>query len=626
MVITRTSLPKDDQLGALPSPPFPLATSLYTSTITIIRLNVIIVITFAIIRFLGWSEYRRAVVMREVFEVIYRFWNELGTVPDYEKEFFDCPVKSSLLVPRVFDLRQNYSHPTTCVVQKVPQIERASAGNQHKESASNAEFYEKDGQFGGLEREIGGRSEKTLASDVLNGGVASPKETIKMDVPKMSSLESDVADSFVPQEDVNNTSSMERWCFKSEEPLKPLHNSEDRTEGLDDLLITVRPRESSPDDLDFSIPESSNSSWQITEGVSDLKSDALDDKEAEVVVSEAAETETQAINGTEGDEPMNDCLESDEMSDRGKVVQAIMAQIELRKLESEKSSNRGGEFSTYLQQATKSGTISSKDQNDNSTLLKSLPDASEGVVCNSTGRKIISAKFAESIAAACGNNASWNENAGNEDRGDIFPQTVRGETIIAATTTTATNMEGVTLATTARVESELCGKSELPALSRASEIERNSNDVEIVEDNDMAMQRRRTRRRLASSTRFDLLVATDDVSLERDLRKAIKLSKLESNAKVATDNASNILKESFLTEKSNELKKSERAPLKTSLKVLRNGSDLEHQGDNSDESPIKKLNKLKRSVAFEALWTQKSVEEPIVILDEKKFSLGNYFQ
>ncbi len=59
--------------------------------------------------------------MREVFEVLYRFGRELDLVPEYRREFFDNPVKCPLLIPRVLDLRQDFSDPTTCYLQKYPQ-------------------------------------------------------------------------------------------------------------------------------------------------------------------------------------------------------------------------------------------------------------------------------------------------------------------------------------------------------------------------------------------------------------------------------------------------------------------------------------------------------------------------
>ena len=47
----------------------------------------------------GWSEYRRAVVIREVFEVLYNFSTKLSVIPEYNSKFFDTTVLDSTLYP-----------------------------------------------------------------------------------------------------------------------------------------------------------------------------------------------------------------------------------------------------------------------------------------------------------------------------------------------------------------------------------------------------------------------------------------------------------------------------------------------------------------------------------------------
>ena len=65
----------------------------------------------------GWSEYRRAVVMREVFEVLVKFGNEDGTYPEYDKKFFESKIRTASLKERTFDLRQRWDEPE-CLIKK----------------------------------------------------------------------------------------------------------------------------------------------------------------------------------------------------------------------------------------------------------------------------------------------------------------------------------------------------------------------------------------------------------------------------------------------------------------------------------------------------------------------------
>lgn len=51
--------------------------------------------------FSGWSEYRRAVVIREVFEILYYFSTLLHGLPDYRSAFFDKEFPDTTLYPMV---------------------------------------------------------------------------------------------------------------------------------------------------------------------------------------------------------------------------------------------------------------------------------------------------------------------------------------------------------------------------------------------------------------------------------------------------------------------------------------------------------------------------------------------
>ena len=58
--------------------------------------------TLSLNSFLGWSEYRRAVVIREVFEVLFQLGSsnsELSTIPEYRELFFCKPEADKALLP-----------------------------------------------------------------------------------------------------------------------------------------------------------------------------------------------------------------------------------------------------------------------------------------------------------------------------------------------------------------------------------------------------------------------------------------------------------------------------------------------------------------------------------------------
>ena len=568
--------------------------------------------------------------MREVFEVIYRFWNELGTVPDYEKRFFDSPVKSSLLVPRVLDLRQSYSDPTTCVVQKVPHGDRLGSGSNSKDPVCDTKSYIQGSKLSNKDQEpkYDRVSRNTTPTQEIDGKEdhwsERPCKVESLNKPKLHSIELDLP---VSEEDTVAAKSRENQCSKVNEPLKPCKNSTDELAVVDDLLMTVRPRIIQPEPLDFLYPNNVDVSSQANGKFSELQSDMFCGRESENLPNTTDMNDTNAVGKCVvlSDQPVEGGTLDHRSSDQNNAEPVRLEKI-IPKADSDHSSRDYDAREAMNPNAVYS--INRIDSVDN----KHVMDINEDIMRQSKERKIISARFAESIAAACGNNSCWNESSEKQDHGDVFTQGIKDRAGSIFPITKATNAASMvapmgidTTGTVAPIITiPLREKSEISTLaysklSNVSEMRENCSNVESFRDCESAMQRRRTPRRLASSTRFDFLVANDDVSLERDLRKAIKLSKLESNA---TSKANEVIEEEAdLVDKSNDFKKSERPPLKTSLKYLNIVPHKEH-GDNATDCPINELKKLKRSVAFEALWTQKSVEEPTVIQDEKIYSLG----
>ena len=563
--------------------------------------------------------------MREVFEVIYRFWNELGTVPDYEKRFFDCPLKSSLLVPRVLDLRQSYSDPTTCVVQKVPHGDRMGADGNSKDPVCTTKGYVRDSKLPNEDQQPKhhrlSRS-PTTTHEVDGTEDCWSEKSCKDESVNESKLHSMELDLPVSEGDTLTAKSSEDRFSNASEPLKSCKSSTGKMDVVDDLLMTVRPRISQPEPLDLMYPDDMDLSTQDNRTSPELYSDMFYaqgteeefPKKTEVLAGNDVGLSAQPVEGG-----TLDCRNSHQ--DNAEPVPSV-------NISKANSGHSSRDYDTH--EAINPNVIYNINGID-SAGNKLVMDINEGIVRQSKERKIISARFAESIAAACGNNSSWNESSGKQDvythgvkdrAGSIFTiaKAANAASVVAPsgidTTGTATLAPITTMPLNVKPDVSTPAYSKL---SNGSEMRENFSSVESFRDYESAMQRRRTPRRLASSTRFDFLIANDDISLERDLRKAIKLSKLENTVTSKANDA--IEEEVYLTDKSNDFKKSERLPLKTSLKYLNIAPEKEH-GENVAESPINKLKKLKRSVAFEALWTQKSVEEPTVIQDEKIYSLG----
>ena len=506
--------------------------------------------------------------MREVFEVIYRFWHELGKVPDYKKEFFECPNASSLLVPRVFDLRQSYSDPTTCVVHKVPHGERVDSDNKSLETINGSNIDIKQSKGYNKEEEL---ENAHMASRASSNGELKGKETESceectveelIDRPKLDTKDVDLS---APEEDATNVALIGDQCPNTDELSLTSKNSMETLDSTSDVLMTVRPRSELPTPLNFCSQESP------PVYMLDKEPDTLYCRETKKVVIEKPEMPiSNGISGHPGEDVVKFSFDSE---------------------------------------AQDSLEVHSKDG----------VDLHEGIVRKPATKKVISAKFAENIAAACGNshhNFSWNENARKEDRNlHAYMQTAKdGTGPIASTATIATTRMSL------QENSQISIRPYSPQ-DNASKVKGNSHDLKDLRDCESASQRRRTPRRLASSTRFDLLVAADDVSLKRDIRRAIKLSKLEK----AVAKPNHTSEEVHVSEERNDFKKSDRPPLKTALNPFENDACIDEKCSPL-ESPISKLKKLKRSVAFEAMWTQKSVEEPTVIEDDKVYSLGKFSQ
>ena len=629
------------------------------------------------IQFPGWSEYRRAVVMREVFEVIYRFWGDLGTVPDYQKEFFDCPIKSPLLVPRVFDLRQSYSDPTTCFVQKVPPIDKSSNGMKASCAGTSPDNPDSCASVAvGIES-----SDVTLpthgnASQAFNGVTrTSESPTAAMELNRDASIDSTDL-TFSPVRKEADVTSMGKAGLKTDVSEQTLENSSEGFGHGSHDFMTNKPRKIPPDNDD----SHKHDTVFATEMPVPLSGIVAPDE-----LDKACKNDVRQLGYRE-------CLlrqcEEELMSSEQRKSNVGMADSTDVGMGSDKVTCNGkdallcdaNELGDGKSSAARNGTLDGVDNK----VLNSFELPPERVGKTLKERKVITASFAESIAAACSNNASCDEVSvytkeyteklngcvEQEKSRHSSISLLEAETLIPRLSTTATKTAKELMKTGAAISSKstthpgamatggvktarvgvVVSTSELgttattdssnmkrtASLAREEEedltqggarlngsLKRNHSpsDFYMGLDGESAVNRRRTPRRLASATRFDLLDATDDVSLERDLRKAIKLSKLEK----AGARKSNAAKDEhpFIDDDLEVFRKAERVPLKTSVKQL--NVEVAEIGKESSGNPLMKVKKLKRSVAFEALWRQKSVEEPIVILEGRRYCLGKYF-
>ena len=507
--------------------------------------------------------------MREVFEVVYRFGTDLDAVPEYQKEFFDSPVKSALLVPRVFDLRQSYSDPTTCVVQKLSQTDKGAATDESRSLSSEAE---------------------------------TSKENIRQRNIKSENSPGSMSQSKITTATISSTygSSKTKGC-----------------DFLEHKSVIVNPTESGSPNSDLESGKSSSAACC---------------HKTENIIDQSAFT--SQLGGTKL--PFSDYNNYCELLSRNCVSQR----------------NERSTGLTFDSNANK--IIRLKEERDISPMPKNgakLTDENTETNNREEHQRVITAGFAESIVAACENKKAWIR--------DSIKQRIEAREVPENTSVTLDSEKKLSLNTivkstnpvtlttrcletdTSLLETGLGQDSadtlQTPYLQSAADPvpkenlpakipdAADANEQIVYSDqesgscsNDGSVNcRRRTSRRITNSTRFDLLGASDELSLERDLRKAIKLSKLEvSVGSRPTSENEEAPSENLQVE---EIKKTDKIPIRNSLKPF----NIKHFGikDGSDND-VPALKKINRSVAFEALWTQMSVEEPTVILDNKTYSLG----
>ena len=583
--------------------------------------------------------------MREVFEVLYHFGEELSIVPEYEKEFFNSPVKSPLLVPRVFDLRQNFADPTTCVVKNVPQkemkimeenvgepensrvaqsgavdacniaedLERMDAcdiksdggrSDRQKMDWQKSDRQKSDGQMSDREKSVGEnlKGEKlsceTLDREYQNGNKSSNGQADKT----VSSYVTNFCEN-IPKQDVVGSDKSDVG-FGSEATITT------RSIGTDALMNgdctgckqrIVSSNICKKHDV-YKVEGNTDSSYGVLKG-SAAKSDA-----------------SKFIGVSSKEDDMNlshDCAPRLTMStieyDEKHVVRLNQNLSPIISRSVTNATNVSPVYDANSDEPKSTGQLfkSPIPSDPVTTETESKADTSREEVPKKVA--VISASFAESIAAACGNKKTWNKGK-RKVTGPEGDQNSKGDTRIKATAAATTTATSATSATTTALEE--------PQSQMETAESRNNSDAD---NNEMAMNRRRTSRRIATSARFDhLLVGTDEISLERDLRRAIKLSKRERTI----SKSNNVNEEQELPDqgpgldekKKNEVSgKVDRMPLKRPLSYVYGKDD-----DGGDDSTcvIRKLKTMNRSVAFEALWTQTAVEEPSVLLDDETYSLG----
>ena len=595
----------------------------------------------------GWSEYRRAVVMREVFEVLYHFGEELSIVPEYEKEFFDSPVKSPLLVPRVFDLRQNFADPTTCVVKNVPQKEMKIM-EENVDEPENSRV----AQSGAVDAcNIAEDSERMETSDIKSDLGKSDRQSLdwqKSDRQKSDGRMSDREKSFGGNLNGENLS-----CEISDREYQNENKSSDGqadktissnvTNFCEDVLkqevvgcdksdvgfgseVTITTRSIGTDALinsDCTGCKQRIVSSNICKKHDVYKVEVNSDSSYGVLKESAAKSDASKFIGVSNKE--DDMILSHDCSPR--LTMSKCDEKHVVRL-NQKSDDKDRRLSPTISHSVTNASDVSPVYDANSNTPKSpgqffkSPIPSEAITTETeskadTSREevpkkvaVISASFAESIAAACGNKKAWNKGKrkGTGPEGD---QNSKGGSRINPTAATATT---ATSATTTALEE--------PQSQMDTAESRNNSDAD---SNEVAMNRRRTSRRIATAARFDhLLVGTDEFSLERDLRRAIKLSKRERS--ISKSNNANEEQElpnqgpELDEKKTNEISgKVERMPLKRPLSHV---YDKDDDGGDDSTCVIRKLKTMNRSVAFEALWTQMAVEEPNVLLDDENYSLG----
>ncbi|XP_065065926.1 uncharacterized protein LOC135691865 [Rhopilema esculentum] len=579
----------------------------------------------------GWSEYRRAVVMREVFEVVYRFGTELDAVPEYQKEFFDSPVKSALLVPRVFDLRQSYSDPTTCVVQKLSQTDKGAATDESRSLSSEAEMCKEDILQRNIKSEnLPGSMPQSKITTATKSSTYETSKTKGCDLLEHKSVIVNLTESGLPNNDPESGKSSSAACGSQADDVDTRRQSEAAK-----VSESVQNQRSVRNDLQGK-PSQNGGLSKKDKMLVKPRNNCLHDGNCSCHNSENIIDQSAFTSQSGGTKlPFSDYNNYCELLSRDGVSQR----------------NEGSTSLTFDSNANK--IIRLKEERNISPMPKNGAELTHENTEAKNGeehQRVITAGFAESIVAACENKKAWMRDSIKQriEARDVPENT--GVTLDSdkklSLNTVVKNSNPVTLPTrcpetgTSLLETGLGQDSvenrQTPYLRSAADPVPQEN-LDVADANEQIvysdqengsysndgslMSRRRTSRRITNSTRFDLLGASDELSLERDLRKAIKLSKLEvSVGSRPTSENEEAPPESLQVE---EIKKTEKIPIRNSLKPF----NIKHFGikDGSDND-VPTLKKINRSVAFEALWTQMSVEEPSVILDNKTYSLGEFLE
>eukprot|EP00794_Sanderia_malayensis_P008849 gene8849-9797_t len=449
----------------------------------------------------GWSEYRRAVVMREVFEVLYRFGRQFNMIPEYEKAFFDSPVKCPLLSQGVSGGKKDVSSPTTKrVIEKVKPWCPNGKENAALSSPSSST----------LMTNVNG-------NEVSNSSIEMPADHKKPFVHDNNGFSFNTGHK--TESDHHNAS------LRSSSTEKEMENYDKAFEAVQTKRMKDENSGVAHEFADASSIETCSDRLEVV----DEKLPSLTRNKSPCHLIDAAPSEMKSP-------VFNKCAN---YKTYGDVSNAI----------DESNNSILDDIDDNI--ARKDDTVVSKD----ATKISQDTTLSSNDVTVSSNGGMISARFAESIVAACGNMTE-------------------------------------------------------PSLGD-----------ELVEES--LRNKRRASKRLASvSQKFDnYLSITDETKLEKYLKKALKVSKQEYMSTKDTCSESEKCASS-----------QERVPLIINCsEAYANGHDNtvspEHDGSGRSDSPVKVIPMLNRSVAFEALWTQRSVEEPFVILlDKTKCKLGEYLE
>ena len=101
---------------------------------------------------LGWSEYRRAVVIREVFEVLFQLGStnsEHSAIPEYKELFFCNPESDSALLPLTLQqaVKKNLADEDESATKNDESAENVSSKDQNNNGCSNDDEEDNDDNF-----------------------------------------------------------------------------------------------------------------------------------------------------------------------------------------------------------------------------------------------------------------------------------------------------------------------------------------------------------------------------------------------------------------------------------------------------------------------------------------------